>query len=109
MQLEDFKQKAELIRSNEVYDVYDLNCGHLKTSVTVLHPYMETKGHSHDDADEIYYIIQGYGLIRIGDESKPFRKGDILPIPRGVFHKVFSHSTEDVILLCVFEKYGERV
>jgi mannose-6-phosphate isomerase-like protein (cupin superfamily) len=37
--------------------------------------------HKHEDHEEIYYIINGTGIIKIGNEGARFRDYDIIYIP----------------------------
>jgi len=109
MNIKTYKQRAELIRSTNVYNVYDLKeLKNLSLSLTELHPTQNTSGHSHDNADEIYIFIEGQGTIKIGDEVVECKKGDVFTIPRGKFHKVNNLWNRDLIFWSIFEKYGDR-
>jgi mannose-6-phosphate isomerase-like protein (cupin superfamily) len=76
--------------------------------LTELHGGKETSGHQHDDADEIYTFISGYGRIELNERSIFCEEGDVFLIPRGTFHKVFNTGYEDLKFWSIFEKYGER-
>lgn len=109
MSIENFKTKAEKIRSTNVYDIYDY--AHLKNmtlSLTELHSQEHTSGHSHNNADEVYVCLMGRGLIELDDIKSKFEEGDIVIIPRGKFHKVYNDGRRDLIFFCIFDKYGER-
>ncbi len=109
MKKEQYKKIAKLIRSNEVYDVYDHPVlDHLNLSMTELHPGKETSGHSHEGIDEIYFFVLGNGRIQIGENSQDCEAGEVYTIPGGAFHKVFNTSDKELIFWCVFEKYGDR-
>lgn len=126
MNIDEYKKEAELIRSTDIYNVYDLKkLQNLSLSLTELYPEQSTGGHRHN-ADEVYVFISGIGQILIDiQEGYPARKeGDIFPlhhgyhmceagdvfiIPRGVFHKVFNKSPdEELKFWSVFEKYAGR-
>lgn len=109
MNLKEFKKRARLIRDNEVYQVYDLPLQELVVSMTVLHPGKETKGHSHDKAEEVYFFLEGEGKIKIEQEVKKVKEGELIPIKKGAFHKVFNLSKKkELVFLSVFEKYSGR-
>ncbi len=107
MNLQQFKKKARLIRKSSRYSVYDLHLNKLVTSLTILHPKKETKGHSHD-AEEVYLFIEGEGEIKLDKRKRKVKAGDILPIKKGVFHKVFNPHKEKFVFYSVFQKYPGR-
>lgn len=106
--LDKFPKVAKLVKSDERYDVYDFKMENLVVSVTLLHGGKETTGHSHDEADEVYFFAEGRGEIQLKDKKHKVNKNDIVVIQRGHFHKVFNTTDKDLVFMCVFEKYGER-
>lgn len=109
MDLKQLKLNSTLVRSNQTYNIFDYKeLENLMLSMTELHGGMNTSGHTHKDADEVYIFIKGSGTMLIDEESFDCKEGDVFPIPRGSFHKVYNTGTEDLNFLCVFEKYGDR-
>ena len=106
--IKDFSKKAKLVKSDDRYFVYDLEMEDLVVSMTILHPKKETRGHSHEDAEEVYFFLEGNGEIQVGEERFKVKKGDLITIPRGNFHKVFNTGNKELIFLSVFEKYEGR-
>src|SRR3989344_9033776 len=108
---ETFKDVAELVLDNERYKVYDLKLEHLTVSITELHPGKETRGHSHENVEEVYLCLEGNGEIEVslpaggGQEKMPFGKGDVVTIPLGAFHRVYNKSKKDLKFMAIFEKY----
>ncbi len=100
-----FKEIAELAMSNERYNVYDLKMEHLTVSITELHPGKETRGHKHENIEEVYVCLEGAGDMEVDSERFRFEKGDIVTIPSGAFHRVYNTSKKEVRFLAVFEKY----
>ena len=98
---------GDVIKSNETYTVIDnTDLNHLVLSLTALHPYHSTTGHSHKGQEEVYIFVKGAGYMIVGeedDESFPVSAGDIVLIPDGAFHKVFNHSDENLIFNCIFD------
>jgi uncharacterized cupin superfamily protein len=43
--------------------------------------------HHHENSDEMFVILEGEGVYRYGDERIPFKAGDILGAPHGVYGK----------------------
>lgn len=59
-----------------------------------------TREHYHVRAEEIYYITQGTGRMRIEGEERDVRAGDAIAIPPGRRHKLWNTGTEPLRLLC---------
>jgi mannose-6-phosphate isomerase-like protein (cupin superfamily) len=59
-----------------------------------------TQEHYHPKAEEIYYITQGTGRMRIEGELREVKPGDAIAIPPGKKHKLWNTGTEVLRLLC---------
>lgn len=59
-----------------------------------------TQEHYHPRAEEIYYITQGTGKIRIAGEEREVRSGDAIAIPPGQRHKLWNTGERELRLLC---------
>jgi mannose-6-phosphate isomerase-like protein (cupin superfamily) len=59
-----------------------------------------TQEHYHPVAEEIYYITQGAGRIRIGTELREITVGDAIAIRPGQKHKLWNAGAEPLRLLC---------
>lgn len=109
MDTKQYKERAKLIRDNEIYKVYDLpTLKDLNLSLTELNPGKETGGHSHKEADEVYVFIDGKGRIEVEEEKIPVKGGDVVAVPGGKFHKVFNEGESILSFWSIFEKYGGR-
>ena len=108
MKINYFKDTSKLIRSNDIYDVYDYRkLDHLVLSLTELHIGKNTTGHSHD-ADEVYVFISGNGKIEVGKKTDYCEGGEVFIIPRNSFHKVYNTGKGKLKFWCIFERYGKR-
>jgi len=54
------------------------------------------------ETEEVAYVVSGSGEIRLDDRSVPFREGDALHIPAGVWHAVANTGDEDVVMVFGF-------
>ena len=54
------------------------------------------------EAEEFAYVAAGSGELRLDDEAVPFRTGDALHIPAGVWHAVVNTGDEDVLMVFGF-------
>jgi mannose-6-phosphate isomerase-like protein (cupin superfamily) len=59
-----------------------------------------TQEHYHVRTEEIYYITNGAGRIRIEGESRDVKVGDAIAIRPGQKHKLWNTGTETLRLLC---------
>ncbi len=51
--------------------------------------------------DEIYYVVSGSGMLRVGDEDRQVRAGTVVFVETAAPHK-FHSITETLTLLVVF-------
>lgn len=66
----------------------------------VIHPGRWTAAHFHRVTEEIYFILEGSGLMRLADEERPVFVGDAIAIPPGQIHSILCTSSEPLRLLC---------
>ena len=57
------------------------------------------KLHYHRYRDEVYYIVKGKGLIRVGEEKRDVREGDVVLIPKGEPHSLENKGKEPLVLV----------
>ncbi len=59
-----------------------------------------TTPHYHPKTEEIYYILEGTGEMRLGDERRTVGPGDAIAIPPGIEHQITNSGTEVLKFLC---------
>src|SRR6266540_7276196 len=57
------------------------------------------KLHYHQRTDEIYYVLDGQGKMRLDDEEIELHKDVVVYVPRGVKHKAWGNLT--VLVVCI--------
>ncbi len=60
--------------------------------------------HNHRVNDEMFFIVEGYGEIRIGDERHPIRQGDVIACPPGgpeTAHQIINTSEQELRYLAI--------
>ena len=50
--------------------------------------------------DEVYYVVSGKGMIRVGDEDRPLQAGSVVYVATGVEHRF--HSITEAMQILVF-------
>jgi mannose-6-phosphate isomerase-like protein (cupin superfamily) len=58
--------------------------------VVVLEPGEAPPLHQHDDTEQVFYIMEGEGTLRIGGEKKEFavRPADVVRVPPAILHSI---------------------
>jgi mannose-6-phosphate isomerase-like protein (cupin superfamily) len=59
-----------------------------------------TTPHRHLKTEEIYYILEGKGVMRLGDESATVGPGDAVAIPPGTAHQIANAGPGVLRVLC---------
>jgi mannose-6-phosphate isomerase-like protein (cupin superfamily) len=59
-----------------------------------------TTPHFHPQTEEIYYILQGRGRMRIIEECRDVGPGDAIAIPPGQEHQITNTGDEPLVFLC---------
>lgn len=68
---------------------------------SVFTPGTATAPVSHE-TEEVAYVLSGSGELRLDDRAVPFKAGDGLFIPAGVWHAVVNTGDEDVAMVFGF-------
>jgi len=63
--------------------------------------------HVHHDQDEIWYVLEGEFLIKVGDQLYQVKAGDTVFGPRGIPHAFAKTSEGNARLLMTFQPAGK--
>ncbi len=58
--------------------------------------------HRHDRHDLLVVILEGHGVMRLGDEERPVGEGSILWVPKGTAHTFRNESRAPAIAYAVY-------
>jgi mannose-6-phosphate isomerase-like protein (cupin superfamily) len=69
----------------------------------ILKPGKQSQGSHPDPYDELYYVLQGRGILRLGDppESFELERDTVAFIPAGTMHALNNVGDQDLELLTV--------
>ena len=97
-----FEMSGVLERRRESGELYleFLNCSTMSVGVYALAAGSTDPQQPHTE-DEIYYVLDGRGQIRVGDDDMDVKPGSVIFVAAGQDHK-FHSITEDLRLLVVF-------
>ena len=78
--------------------------------IVVLEPGEAPPLHQHDDAEQIFYIMEGTGTLTIGDPAQQFevKPGDVVRIPPHTLHSIQCAGSTTLRYLSVDAFVGER-
>jgi quercetin dioxygenase-like cupin family protein len=78
--------------------------------VVVLEPGEAPPLHQHDDAEQIFYIMEGSGTLTIGDPAQQFdvKPGDVVRIPPHTLHSIKCAASAMLRYLSVDAFVGEK-
>lgn len=68
--------------------------------------------HSHQVNEEMFFVLQGSGEVRIGSETYPIRPGDVIACPPGgpdTAHQIANTGTEELRYLAVSTKMAPEI
>ncbi len=68
------------------------NSLHLTATLVELAPSGEQRAHSHAP-EQVYFILDGSGLMTVGDDAQEVRAGDCVFIPSGAQHGIRNSGT----------------
>ncbi len=95
---------GEVIKDNETYLLKDNKfLNNLVLSSTKLYRGQATRGHTHAGQEEVYFFVQGTGMMIVDQEKFRVNAGDIILIPDGAFHQVVNDGEQNLTFNCVFQ------
>jgi quercetin dioxygenase-like cupin family protein len=78
--------------------------------IVVLEPGEAPPLHQHDDAEQIFYVMEGTGTLTIGDPAQQFevKPGDVVRIPPHALHSIKCAGSTTLRYLSVDAFVGEK-
>jgi mannose-6-phosphate isomerase-like protein (cupin superfamily) len=101
-------QNLDTIKAPAVYDniyVRPLYTDSVTVSGFVIFIKKEVKAHKHLGHTEQVLVLEGEGLMRLGEKEFKIKKGDLIPIPKDTFHSVKTISKKPLKVLSVQAPY----
>jgi mannose-6-phosphate isomerase-like protein (cupin superfamily) len=78
--------------------------------IVVLEPGEAPPLHVHHDMEQIFYMLEGTGVLRIGEtpDEYPVKPGDLVRIPPHTYHKITCTGSQPLRYLSVDAFVGEK-
>lgn len=80
--------------------------GDYAVGITTVPPGVVGTLHSHPETAEVWMIVEGNGLARVGDQERPVTSGSIVYTPPGVPHQFINRSDAPVKLFWLYSPSG---
>lgn len=94
-------QQSQYFSPDKMQKVNLFETKHFFADLYCFEPNQEQKAHAHSGADKIYFVLEGVGHFRIGNEERDAGPHQMILAPAGVEHGV-KNLTLDRLLLLVF-------
>lgn len=85
---------SEKMKKTNLFDTERMFC-----DLYCFEPGQAQKPHAHDGEDKVYYVVEGEGLFRVGNEEQSLRTQSIVLAPAGVEHGVTNRSSQRLVVL----------
>lgn len=99
--MEKFKKIAEAMqfvpdkmKKNGIFETDRLFC-----DLYCFEPGQAQNPHTHEGSDKIYFVLQGKGLLRIGEDERELKENEIAMAPSGERHGVSNPGPGRLVLL----------
>ena len=89
---------CELLHPDKTAGAGNLNCS---IAHAIVPPKESTLPHILKRSTEIYYILEGDGIMHIDGETAPVHQGQIILIPPGSVQYIANTGNGDLVFLCI--------
>ena len=86
-----------------------VNSQHLDYRISMYQPMAYVARHSHKVQEQVYHVLDGEGLMEIGDKSQVVRKHDVIYLPPGVEHAITNTGLTDLVFIVVTSPVSDDV
>lgn len=74
---------------------------HIDYRISMYQPMAHVARHKHKVQEQIYHVIEGEGLMEIGDRKQVVRRHDFIFVPPGIEHSISNTGLVDLVFLVV--------
>ena len=73
-------------------------------NANILNPGMAMEPHQHESEEQMYFMLSGVGIIKVGDEEREVREGDAIYLPPRLSHTMRNMGTYPLRFLTIGAK-----
>lgn len=85
---------AEKMKKNNIFTTERMFC-----DVYCFEPGQAQDAHAHADSDKVYYIVEGRGSVRVGEDERTVGPGNAILAPAGAAHGISNPGPERLRVL----------
>jgi len=74
---------------------------HIDHRISCYQPRAHVEMHAHKVQEQIYHVLEGEGLMRIGERAQVVRRHDVVFLPPGIPHAISNTGLVDLVFLVV--------
>ena len=89
------------LRPHILMDAGELGSRHLSVNWLEVPPGVSEELRSHEEAEQVYVVVQGTGTMSATGDSQQLEAGDLAMIPPATDHSVANDGTETLVLVSV--------
>ena len=60
-----------------------------------------TRGDAHQGQDKLYFVLEGTGIVNVGEETSELSAGDAAFAPAGVMHSVRNPGPDRLVVMAL--------
>jgi putative monooxygenase len=84
-----------------------VNSDQIVAGLTIFEPGESSSVHNHPESEEVDIFVRGSGTLVEDGEEVPFKEGEWVFIPKGVFHQHKNTGNEPLWLIWMYSPPGE--
>lgn len=69
--------------------------------ISTYQPMAYVERHRHKVQEQVYHVLDGEGIMKIGEEKRVVRRHDVIFIPPGVWHSIVNSGLGDLTFIVV--------
>ncbi len=85
---------SDKMKKNSLFQTERLFC-----DLYCFEPGQSQSAHTHDGSDKIYFVVEGRGVFRIGEEERELHEQEIAIAPSGQRHGVENRGSDRLVIL----------
>ncbi len=98
------RDKEVLRDTYYLIDPEECDSSRLTMGCTTIYPTGSTTGHAHDDMEEVYFVVSGEGIMKVGEDEFQIKAGDSFYVPPGEYHITYQRGNLPLTVVWVTGK-----
>lgn len=74
---------------------------HLFAGLNCFEPGQEHAPHVHEGQDKLYVILEGHGLVTVGEDTQELKEGDAAFAPSGALHSIRNPGPNRLVVMAI--------